>query len=619
MAGMLHAKFRYADHTHARITRIDTTSARELPGVFAVITQGDVPDVRYGGVHPGPHAVREGRGAVRGRDRRRRRGAHARDRGAGGRADRGRLRATAARSRTSRPRSQTGTTLVHADWESYGAMDELVRDRNDASPLDDRQGRRRGRPWPSADVVVRERYVADMSHAVPIEPHAIVAHWLGSKVTVWSSTQVPVHRPLRRRDHPGDPRVERPHHRPLPGRRFRRQVRVPLRGPHRRAGPRRPAAGAAGVQPPRGVPRARPPPRGPGDRAGDRRHEGRHAGRPPRPADPRQRRLQRRRPLLPPARRDDRRRPVQGAERVRRCQPGLHQHHAVGLGARPHGAAGLLGGRAAHGLGRRPARASTRWSCAARTSSARATRGRPGRCSTRSAPHETLDKAAEMIGYGRELPDDEAIGIACGWWPSFSIASGAYVKLNADGSGTIVTGAQECGTGAVMALPLLAAEVLGMQPEDFSLLYQDTDAGPFDSGRVRIADDLQQRPRRGEGGGGHPRAAADARGGCAGGVARRPRAGGRRRPGQGLADQERRASRRCARRPRATSSCSAAGRARPPPVPEVDASGCTGRLGMESFVAPHVHHARRARARSTARPASSGCSRSPRPTIRARC
>ena len=33
-----------------------------------------------------------------------------------------------------------------------------------------------------------------------------------------------------------------------------------------------------------------------------------------------------------------------------------------------------------------------------------------------------------------------------------------------------------------MALPLLAAEILGMEPESFSLLYQDTDAGPFDSG-----------------------------------------------------------------------------------------------------------------------------------------
>ena len=40
----------------------------------------------------------------------------------------------------------------------------------------------------------------------------------------------------------------------------------------------------------------------------------------------------------------------------------------------------------------------------------------------------------------------------------------------------------ESGTGAVMGLPLLAAEVLGMQPEDFSILYQDTDAGPWDMG-----------------------------------------------------------------------------------------------------------------------------------------
>ena len=34
---------------------------------------------------------------------------------------------------------------------------------------------------------------------------------------------------------------------------------------------------------------------------------------------------------------------------------------------------------------------------------------------------ETLERAAEMIGYGRELPDDEAIGVACGWWPSFAM------------------------------------------------------------------------------------------------------------------------------------------------------------------------------------------------------
>ena len=95
---------------------------------------------------------------------------------------------------------------------------------------------------------------------------------------------------------------------------------------------------------------------------------------------------------------------------------------------------------------------------------------------------ETLERALELIEPDGELPDDEAIGVSCGWWPSFANPSGAYVKLNGDGSGTIVTGAQENGSGAVMALPLLVADVLGMKPSDFSILYQDTDAAPYDAG-----------------------------------------------------------------------------------------------------------------------------------------
>ena len=59
---------------------------------------------------------------------------------------------------------------------------------------------------------------------------------------------------------------------------------------------------------------------------------------------------------------------------------------------------------------------------------------------------------------------------------------GAYLKLDSDGSGTIITGAQECGTGSVMALPILAAEVLGMRPEEFRIVYQDTGVAPYDGG-----------------------------------------------------------------------------------------------------------------------------------------
>ena len=105
-----------------------------------------------------------------------------------------------------------------------------------------------------------------------------------------------------------------------------------------------------------------------------------------------------------------------------------------------------------------------------------------GQVLERIAMKETLERAVELIGPADELPDDEAIGVACGWWPCFPAKAGAYVKLNDDGTGTIVTGAQENGTGAVMALPRYVAEELGMRPEDFSLLYQDTDAAPWDNG-----------------------------------------------------------------------------------------------------------------------------------------
>jgi CO/xanthine dehydrogenase Mo-binding subunit len=56
------------------------------------------------------------------------------------------------------------------------------------------------------------------------------------------------------------------------------------------------------------------------------------------------------------------------------------------------------------------------------------------------------------------------------------------MKMNVDGSATIVTGAQENGSGAVMGLALLAAEELGIDPNKVSILYQDTDAGAWDMG-----------------------------------------------------------------------------------------------------------------------------------------
>src|SRR5512132_1093060 len=49
LPGMLVGKVLRCTEAHARIIRLDVTRARALPGVRAVISAADVPDVRYGG------------------------------------------------------------------------------------------------------------------------------------------------------------------------------------------------------------------------------------------------------------------------------------------------------------------------------------------------------------------------------------------------------------------------------------------------------------------------------------------------------------------------------------------------------------------------------------------
>ena len=46
--GMLHGAIKFSEHAHARIVAIDTSRAERLPGVRAVITGANVPEVRYG-------------------------------------------------------------------------------------------------------------------------------------------------------------------------------------------------------------------------------------------------------------------------------------------------------------------------------------------------------------------------------------------------------------------------------------------------------------------------------------------------------------------------------------------------------------------------------------------
>jgi CO/xanthine dehydrogenase Mo-binding subunit len=171
VTGMLHGAFRTAGVPHARIRRIDASRARALPGVRAVITADDVPDVRYGAylqdrvlfardvvrwegdlmaavAATSPELAAEAAGLIE--------------------VDFEPLPAVVDMEVATAP----ATPLIHPDWASYEGDAELVREGNLASRSTIVKGDA-ARGMAEADVVVRGRYVADGSHAVPIEPRAI--------------------------------------------------------------------------------------------------------------------------------------------------------------------------------------------------------------------------------------------------------------------------------------------------------------------------------------------------------------------------------------------------------------------------------------------------------------
>ncbi|HEU0194811.1 MAG TPA: xanthine dehydrogenase family protein molybdopterin-binding subunit [Gaiellales bacterium] len=580
--GMLHARFRYSDHAHARILRVDTTAARALRGVFAVITAEDVPDVRYGpyvqdrslfardvvrfegevvaGVAALTPEIAEQAAALI-------------------EVDYERLPVIVDPEES----LVEGAPLIHDGWAGYGALEDMVRDGNDASRSTIVKGDVEAGLGES-DVVLRERYVADMSHAAPIEPRAVVAQWNGDKVTIWSSTQVPfnaragVATTLEMPE--SDVRIIVPHlgggfggkcefhfeaHVAALARAARRPVRLVFTRREEFVAP-------------------------------DHRREGQVIE------------------FETGARAD-------GTLIARRARlvldngaysadasffSQLAAMMAVGPYRIPHvsvDASLAYTNTSPSGSVRAPSAPQACWAVEQHMDELAARlaidpvelrrrnivregdEGPTRQVFKAIGAAETLEQAVQAIGYGRELPEDEAIGVACGYWPSFANPSGAHVKLHGDGSGTIVTGAQECGTGAVMALPLLAAEVLGMRPEQFTVVYQDTDAGPWDAG----ASGSQTTTNNGRA---VMEAARDVREQLLDLAEEQLEAA---RADLEIADGEVRV------KGSPTSSVSiedlaaqaagdrlliGRGSGPLPPTPEVDASGCTGRLGMESWVGP---------------------------------
>jgi CO/xanthine dehydrogenase Mo-binding subunit len=479
MAGMAHAAFRYAGVAHARIVRLDTSAAWAIPGVFGVITADDVPDVRYSPVVPdrtlfARDVVRfEGEvlAAVAAVDV-----ATAR-------------RAAAAIEVELEPLPVVGDVetamgasaqLVHADWESYEVTGDTVQSPNVASFSSISKGDAAS-AMSEAATTYQQRYVADACHALPIEPRAVVAQWEGDKVTIWSSTQVPF-----------DARAGVCQTLGMPA----NSVRVVV--PHLGGG----FGGKCGFHFEAHIAAL-----------------ARSIGRPVKLVFSREEEF-----LAPDRRREG---------MIIDITTGLDANGkivartgwvAIDNGAYTADAAFFPQLAAMHVAGpyqmanayieasliytnhqpsgsvRAPTAPQACWAVETHTDElarlvgmdpldfrrlnalADGTEGVAGQTYGEIGLQRCLETAVAKARGRGPLGPDEAIGVAVGWWPSFPGPSGAYVKVDADGSGQIITGAQECGTGAVMTLRQLAADELGMQPEDFQLVYQDTSAAPYDTG-----------------------------------------------------------------------------------------------------------------------------------------
>jgi len=589
LTGQLHAAFRYADHPHARVLRIDTAAARAIPGVRAVLTHEDVPDVRYGALAQDRRLFAKEKvrwegdvvAAVAARTPEIARAAAA---------------AIDVEYEVLDPlpdyvaNLEPGAPLVHEEWHDYGADENLGRDGNVLGRSTIVRGDADA-AMAAADVVVRGRYVAEASQAAPIEPRAVLAQWSGDRVTIWSSSQVPF-----------IARAGVAHTLQLPQSQVR--VVVPLLG------------GGFGAK-------------------CDFHFEAhvaalsRATGRPVKLV------FTRREEFIAP---DHRREGIAveletGATRDGRLL--ARRARLVLDGGAYCGEGGFFAQMAAmHAVGpyqvenvavesylmystnqpsgsvRAPTAPQTCWALEQhldeladalgldpaelrrRTLIEDGATGPTGQVYEAIGARPTLEAALELIGYGQDLPDDEAIGIACGWWPSFASPSGAWVKLNEDGSGTIVTGALECGSGAVMALPLLAAEVLGMRPQDFSVLSADTEAGPWDMG----ASGSQTTFNNGRA---VLAAAAEVREQLLDLAADRLEVD---RADLELADGAVRVAGASHRRVTVAELAGTGtpllgkGSGTPPEAPPVDASACVGRMGLESFLAPQLMtHAARVR------------------------
>jgi CO/xanthine dehydrogenase Mo-binding subunit len=109
--------------------------------------------------------------------------------------------------------------------------------------------------------------------------------------------------------------------------------------------------------------------------------------------------------------------------------------------------------------------------------------GPTGQLLTGVGLEECLLRAAAAIGWSDRRPaPGRGKGLACGWWTTTGGSSGVYVKINPDGTVALNTGAAEIGTAALTGAAQVLAEELGVALDAVNVVSADTLSTPFDLG-----------------------------------------------------------------------------------------------------------------------------------------
>ena len=177
---MLYGKILTSPHAHARILSIDTSEAEKLPGVKAVITHKDVPDLKYG---LSPARWDENIFCI----------------------DKVRFVGdkVAAVACLDEDTCYKALKLIKVEYEVLPAVLDFLTAMNEGQPLVHEEYERNinteihqefgdvEKAFAEAYHVRTDTFVGQRTYQAPIEPHSAISMWEGGKLTIYSSTQSP--------------------------------------------------------------------------------------------------------------------------------------------------------------------------------------------------------------------------------------------------------------------------------------------------------------------------------------------------------------------------------------------------------------------------------------------